>query len=278
MLLNLVHLLCDDVLGCGCGSLSGILGRLSGNFGGIFLLSFVLFGLLSSFLLEMLELADLLFDLVHLLVGFVLGMGSSLSSLLLNFGGLGRAGLSVALFALLGSAAMAALFVVLFQDRLLGLVLCLLDGMSLRVLSVDQLIMLNLNSLLSLCLCDLDLLLLLLKLLDALFHFYIMLLLDLFIVGLLFLANFGLLLRDFLDMLVVLTSLILFSRFLGLLGNSLSGLVGAAAATELLAHVLNDLVVVTGESLGIDTMKVLVGDLILELGLDLGADTLHDLA
>ena len=268
------------MLGCGCGGLSGFLSRFSGNFGGIFLLNFVLLSLLSCFLLEMLKLADLLFDRVHLLVSFVFGMGGSLSSLLLNLGGLGSVRLSVALFALLAHLAMAFLFVLLLQDRLLGLVLCLLDGVCLRVLSVDQLIMLGLSSLLSLCLCDLGLLLLLLKLFDALFHFSVMLLRDLFIVDLLFLANLGLLPLDVLDMLLVSHIIhIICSGLLGLLVDSLGGLlVGAAAATEFLTHVPNDGVMVAGEGLSIDTMEVLVGDLILELGLDLGTDTLHDLA
>ena len=268
------------MLGCGCGGLSGFLSRFSGNFGGIFLLNFVLLSLLSCFLLEMLKLADLLFDRVHLLVSFVFGMGGSLSSLLLNLGGLGSVRLSVALFALLAHLAMAFLFVLLLQDRLLGLVLCLLDGVCLRVLSVDQLIMLGLSSLLSLCLCDLGLLLLLLKLFDALFHFSVMLLRDLFIVDLLFLANLGLLPLDVLDMLLVSHIIhIICSGLLGLLVDSLGGLlVGAAASTEFLTHVPNDGVMVAGEGLSIDTMEVLVGDLILELGLDLGTDTLHDLA
>ena len=88
MLLNLAHLLFDDVLSCGGGGLSGILSRLSGNFDGIFLLSFVLLSLFSSFLLELLEFVDLLFDLCRLLVGLMLGMGGSLSSLLLDLGSL----------------------------------------------------------------------------------------------------------------------------------------------------------------------------------------------
>ena len=88
MLLNLAHLLFDDVLSCGGGGLSGILSRLSGNFGGIFLLSFVLLGLFSSFLLELLKFVDLLFDFCCLLVGLVLGMGGSLGSLFLDLGGL----------------------------------------------------------------------------------------------------------------------------------------------------------------------------------------------
>ena len=140
--------------------------------------------------------------------------------------------------------------------------------------------MLGLSSLLSLCLCDLGLLLLLLKLLDALFHFSVMLLRDLFIVDLLFLANLGLLPLDVLDMLLVSHIIhIICSGLLGLLVDSLGGLlVGAAASTEFLTHVPNDGVMVAGEGLSIDTMEVLVGDLILELGLDLGTDTLHDLA
>ena len=64
-----------------------------------------------------------------------------------------------------------------------------------------------------------------------------------------------------------------------LLDDGFSGLlVGTAAATELLLDMLDDGVVMAGESLGIDTVKVLMGDLILELGLDLGLDSLNDLA
>ena len=88
MLLDLVHLLCNDVLCCGSCGLGGVLSRLSCNFGGIFLLSFVLLGLFCSLLLKLLEFADLLFDLCRLLVGLVLSMGGSLSSLFLDLGGL----------------------------------------------------------------------------------------------------------------------------------------------------------------------------------------------
>lgn len=64
-----------------------------------------------------------------------------------------------------------------------------------------------------------------------------------------------------------------------LLDDGFGGLlVGTAAATELLLNMLDDGVMMAGQSLGIDTVKVLMGDLILELGLDLGLDTLNDLA
>ena len=266
VLLNLVHLLCDDVLGCRGGGLSGVLGRLSGDFGGIFLLSFVLLGLFSSFLLELLEFVDLLFDLCRLLVGLMLGMGGSLSSLLLDLGSLSFAGLALFIVVM-------AVFLVgkLFLDLLLGLMLCLLDGVNLRVFSMDKLIMLGLSRLFSLCLGRLGGLLLSLKLLNASIHFFIMLLLFLLIMSLVFLASGLRIICGFLDIPSVLTIV--------LLGNSLGSLlVGTAAATELLTDMLDDGVVVASQSLGIDTVKVLVSDLILELGLDLGTDTLDDLA
>ena len=273
MLLHLVHLLCDDVLGCRGGGLSGVLGRLSGDFGGIFLLGFVLLGLFSSFLLELLEFVDLLFDLCRLLVGFVLGMRGSLSSLLLDLGSLDFSGLALLLLV----AAMAVFLVgKLFLDLLLGLMLCLLDGVNLRVLSMDKLIMLGLSRLFSLCLGSLGGLLLRLELLNASIHLFIMLLLDLLIVSLVFLASSFSIISGFLEILLVL--LVISTMLLLLLDDSLSSLlVGTAAATELLTDMLDDGVVMAGQGLGIDTVKVLVSDLILELGLDLGADTLDDL-
>ena len=64
-----------------------------------------------------------------------------------------------------------------------------------------------------------------------------------------------------------------------LLDDSFGGLlVSTAAATKRLLDMLDDGVVVAGQSLGINAVKVLMGDLILELGLDLGLDTLHNLA
>ena len=64
-----------------------------------------------------------------------------------------------------------------------------------------------------------------------------------------------------------------------LLDDSFGGLlVATAAATELLLDMLDDGVMMAGESLGINAVEVLMGDMILELGLDLGLDTLHDLA
>ena len=162
----------------------------------------------------------------------------------------------------------------LFLDLLLGLMLCLLDGMNLRVFSMDKLIMLGLSRLFSLCLGSLGGLLLRLKLLNASIHFFVMLLLDLLIVSLVFLASGFRIISGFLDILCVLLVVSIV-----LLGDSLSSLlVGTAAATELLFDMLDDGVVVASLSLGIDTVKVLVSDLILELGLDLGTDTLDDLA
>ena len=159
---------------------------MSGDFGGIFLLGFVLLGLFSSFLLEMLEFVDLLFDLCRLLVGLMLGMGGSLSSLLLDLGSLDFTGLALLLLV----AAMAVFFVgKLFLDLLLGLMLCLLDGVNLRVLGMDKLIMLGLSRLFSLCLGSLGGLLLRLELLNTSIHLFIMLLLDLLIVSLVFLVS-----------------------------------------------------------------------------------------
>ena len=281
MLLNLAHLLFDDVLSCGGGGLSGILSRLSGNFGGIFLLSFVLLSLFSSFLLELLEFIDLLFDFCCLLVGLVLGMGGSLSSLFLDLGGLDCGGLRVLLLLLFALMAMALLFAGrLFKDLCLCLVLCLLDGVNLRVLSMDKLIMLGLSSLLSLGLGRLGVLLLLLKLLDASIHLLIVLSLDLLIMGSLFLVFDVCLVLSFLDFLMGVFFVVLRLRLvLLLLDDGFGGLlVGTAAATELLLNMLDDGVMMAGQSLGIDTVKVLMGDLILELGLDLGLDTLNDLA
>ena len=162
----------------------------------------------------------------------------------------------------------------LFLDLLLGLMLCLLDGVNLRVFSMDKLIMLGLSRLFSLCLGSLGGLLLRLKLLNASIHFFVMLLLDLLIVSLVFLASSFRIICGFLDILCVLLVVSIV-----LLGDSLSSLlVGTAAATELLFDMLDDGVVVASQSLGIDTVKVLVSNLILELGLDLGTDTLDDLA
>ena len=207
---------------------------MSGNFGGIFLLSFVLLGLFSSFLLELLEFVDLLFNLVCLLVGLMLGMRGSLSSLFLDLGGLDLSRLFVAILLLVF---LGLLFLgLLLHDLLLSLVLCLLDGVNLRVFSMDKLIVLGLCSLLSLCLSGLSCLLLTLELLDASVHFFVMLILDLFVVGSLFLAS-GI------SLLIMVVSLVI----LLLLGDSFSGLlVGTAAATELLADMLDDGVVVAG--------------------------------
>ena len=158
---------------------------MSGDFGGIFLLGFVLLGLFSSFLLELLEFVDLLFDLCRLLVGLMLGMGGSLSSLLLDLGSLDFTGLALLLLV----TAMAVFLVgKLFLDLLLGLMLCLLDGVNLRVLGMDKLIMLGLSRLFSLCLGSLGGLLLRLELLNTSIHLFIMLLLDLLIVSLVFLV------------------------------------------------------------------------------------------
>ena len=256
---------------------------MSGNFGGIFLLSFVLLGLFSSFLLELLKFIDLLFDFCCLLVGLVLGMGGSLSSLFLDLGGLDCGGLRVLLLLLVALMAMALLLAgSLFKDLCLGLVLCPLDGVNLRVLSMDKLIMLGLSGLLSLGLGSLGVFLLLLKLLDASIHLLIVLSLDLLIMGPLFLVFSVCLLLGFLGFLVgYLVGVVIFGLrlMLFLLDDGFGGLlVGTAAATELLLDMLDDGIMMAGESLGIDTVKVLMGDLILELGLDLGLDTLNDLA
>ena len=218
----------------------------------------------------MLEFFDLLFDLCRLLVGFVLGMRGSLSSLLLDLGSLDFTGLALLLLV----AAMAVLLVgKLFLDLLLGLMLCLLDGVNLRVLSMDKLIMLGLSRLFSFCLGSLGGLLLRLELLKASIHLFIMLLLDLLIVSPFFLVSSICLFIGLISAMLCPRSLLL------LLDDSLSSLlVGTAAALELLTDMLDDGVVVAGQGLGIDTMKVLVSDLVLELGLDLGADTLDDLA
>ena len=161
----------------------------------------------------------------------------------------------------------------LFLDLLLGLMLCLLDGVNLRVLSMDKLIMLGLSRLFSFCLGSLGGLLLRLELLKASIHLFIMLLLDLLIVSPFFLVSSICLFIGLISAMLCPRSLLL------LLDDSLSSLlVGTAAALELLTDMLDDGVVVAGQGLGIDTVKVLVSDLVLELGLDLGADTLDDLA
>ena len=77
----------------------------------------------------MLEFFDLLFNLVCLLVGLMLGMRGSLSSLFLDLGGLDLSRLFVAILLLVFLGLL--FFGLLLHDLLLSLVLCLLDGVNL---------------------------------------------------------------------------------------------------------------------------------------------------
>ena len=97
--------------------------------------------------------------------------------------------------------------------------------------------------------------------------------------GLLFRVFGVCLVLDFLGFLMGVVIGLRLRLMLLLLDDSFGGLlVSTAAATKRLLDMLDDGVVVAGQSLGINAVKVLMGDLILELGLDLGLDTLHNLA